>query len=90
MAQNPQQPFDLPTSLAHVRAGGLPIRAQMRLAEEAGPHRRLFTSDLSVSEFLLVEEAKKRIVEVMSTAVKLDVPLVVEAGAAKNWDAAKS
>lgn len=70
MAQNPQQPFDLRTSLAHVRAGGLPIRAQMRLAEEAGPHRRLFTSDLSVSEFLLVEEAKARpISQVMGSSI---------------------
>jgi uncharacterized protein YbjQ (UPF0145 family) len=65
-----QRPIDLATSLAHVRAGGLPIRAQMRLAEEAGPHRRLFTSDLSVSEFLLVEEAKARpISQVMGSSI---------------------
>jgi uncharacterized protein YbjQ (UPF0145 family) len=70
MAQNPQQPFDLQTSLAHVRQGGIPIRAQQRLAEEAGPHRRLFTSDLSVSEFLLTEEAKARpISQVMGSSI---------------------
>ena len=40
-------------SLAHVAQGGIPLRAQERLAEEAGPSRRLFTSDLSVNEFML-------------------------------------
>jgi uncharacterized protein YbjQ (UPF0145 family) len=66
----PQNNFDLATSLAHVRAGGLPLRAQSRLAEEAGPHKRLFTSDLSVSEFLLVEEAKARpISQVMGSSI---------------------
>ena len=65
-----QQPFDINASLAHVKAGGLPIRAQMRLAEEAGPNKRLFTSDLSVSEFLLVEETKaKPISQVMGSSV---------------------
>ena len=65
-----QNPFDLQKSLQHVRAGGLPIRAQMRLAEEAGPHKRLFTSDLSVSEFLLVEEARARpISQVMGSSI---------------------
>jgi uncharacterized protein YbjQ (UPF0145 family) len=64
------QPFDLAASLAHVTAGGLPIRAQMRLAEEAGPHKRLFTSDLSVSEFLLCEEADaKPISQVMGSSI---------------------
>ena len=63
-------PIDLNESLAHVRAGGLPIRAQRRLAEEAGPGKRLFTSDLSVSEFLLVEETKaKPISQVMGSSV---------------------
>ena len=37
--------------------GGLPLRAEQRLADEAGPQRRLFTSDLSVSEFLLARGA---------------------------------
>ncbi len=40
-------------------AAGLPVHARERLAEMrgAGEQRRLFTSDLSVSEFLLVKEA---------------------------------
>ena len=63
-------PFDLNTSLQHVRNGGLPLRAQMRLAEEAGPNKRLFTSDLSVSEFLLVEESRARpISQVMGSSI---------------------
>ena len=44
--------------MAHVAAGGIPLRAQERLAEEAGPHRKLFTSDLSVSEFVLARDIK--------------------------------
>ena len=28
-----RSPFDLATSIEHVRAGGLPLRAQIRLAE---------------------------------------------------------
>ena len=49
--------IDLKASLAHVAAGGIPLRAQERLAEEAGPTRKLFTSDLSVNEFLLTRDA---------------------------------
>lgn len=49
--------IDLGASLARVAAGGIPLRAEERLAEEAGPNRRLFTSDLSVSEFLLARDA---------------------------------
>ncbi len=65
-----RSPFDLATSIEHVRAGGLPLRAQIRLAEEAGPNKRLFTSDLSVSEFLLVEEARARpISQVMGSSI---------------------
>ena len=44
-------------SLARVAAGGIPLRAEERLAEEAGEHRRLFTSDLTVPEFLLARDA---------------------------------
>jgi len=47
------KPIDINLSLAHVARGGIPLRAQERLAEEAGPQRKLFTSDLSVSEYLL-------------------------------------
>ncbi len=54
---NYQRPrIDLRASLQHVAQGGIPLRAQERLAEEAGPHRKLFTSDLSVSEFVLTRD----------------------------------
>jgi uncharacterized protein YbjQ (UPF0145 family) len=53
----PRAPIDLRASLARVAQGGIPLRAEERLAEEAGPNRRLFTSDLSVSEFLMVRDA---------------------------------
>ncbi len=49
--------LDMRASLDHVARGGIPLRAQERLAEEAGPHKRLFTSDLSVNEFLLARDA---------------------------------
>jgi uncharacterized protein YbjQ (UPF0145 family) len=48
--------IDQAQSLAQLRAGGLPLRASLRLKDEAGPGKRLFTSDLSVSEFLLTRE----------------------------------
>ena len=47
--------LDLRASLARVEAGGIPLRAEQRLAEEKG--EGLFTSDLSVSEFLLARDA---------------------------------
>ena len=52
------------------RSGGLPTRAQLRLAEEAGPNRKLFTSDLSVNEFLLASEIEhaQPISQVMGSA----------------------
>ena len=50
--------IDMKKSLAAVAAGGIPLRASERLAEERGEHARLFTSDLSVSEFLLTKLAK--------------------------------
>lgn len=50
--------IDMKKSLAAVMAGGIPLRASERLAEERGEHARLFTSDLSVSEFLLTKHAK--------------------------------
>jgi uncharacterized protein YbjQ (UPF0145 family) len=49
--------IDLAKSLERVRAGGIPLRAEERLAEEAGPHKKLFTSDLSVNEFVLTRDA---------------------------------
>ena len=49
--------IDLEASLRRVEQGGIPLRAEQRLAEEAGEHRRLFTSDLSVPEYLLARDA---------------------------------
>jgi uncharacterized protein YbjQ (UPF0145 family) len=48
--------IDWQASLARVQAGGIPLRAEERLADEAGTHHKLFTSDLSVSEFLLARD----------------------------------
>ena len=50
------QNIDQLASLRQLEGGGLPIRAALRLADEAGPHRKLFTTDLSVNEFLLTRE----------------------------------
>ena len=62
--------IDLATSLSHVARGGIPLRAQERLAEEAGPGRKLFTSDLSVNEFLLARDAGcEPISQVMGSSV---------------------
>ncbi len=64
------QPIDLATSLAHVRSGGLPIRAQLRLADETGPNKKLFTSDLSVNEFLVAREIQTTpISQVMGSSI---------------------
>lgn len=49
-------PIDLRASLERVKKGGIPLRAEERLAEERG--NRLFTSDLTVSEFLLARDAE--------------------------------
>jgi uncharacterized protein YbjQ (UPF0145 family) len=56
MAQH--DPLDLKESLRRVSAGGIPLRAEQRLQEERGEHSRLFTSDLSVSEFILARDAR--------------------------------
>ena len=47
-------------SLASLEAGGLPLRAQERLARQAasGGHSGLWTSDLSVGEFLATRTAR--------------------------------
>jgi uncharacterized protein YbjQ (UPF0145 family) len=47
--------LDLRASLRRVEAGGIPLRAEQRLQEEKG--EGLFTSDLSVSEYLLARDA---------------------------------
>src|SRR5512143_2302268 len=62
--------IDLRASRARVARGGIPTRAAERRAEEAGEHRRLFTSDLSVSEFLLTKQARcEPIAQVMGSSI---------------------
>jgi uncharacterized protein YbjQ (UPF0145 family) len=57
-------------SLARVAQGGIPLRATERLAEEAGAARRLFTSDLSVNEYLLARDAGcETVAQVMGTSI---------------------
>ena len=65
-----RRPLDMKASLQRVSRGGIPLRAVERLAEEAGPGRRLFTSDLSVNEFLLAKDAGcDPIAQVMGTSI---------------------
>ncbi len=62
--------LDLKKSLAQVQNGGIPLRAQERLEEERGDHHRLFTSDLSVNEFLLARDVQVHpISQVMGSSV---------------------
>jgi uncharacterized protein YbjQ (UPF0145 family) len=62
--------IDLKASLAAVANGGIPTRARERLAEEAGPDRKLFTSDLSVNEFVLTRHANcEPISQVMGSSI---------------------
>jgi uncharacterized protein YbjQ (UPF0145 family) len=63
-------PIDLKASLERVARGGIPLRAAERLAEEAGPNPKLFTSDLSVSEFVLTRQAQcTPIAQVMGSSI---------------------
>ena len=63
-------PLDMALSLQRVARGGLPLRAEQRLADEAGPHKRLFTSDLSVNELILTRDAKcEPISQVMGSSI---------------------
>jgi uncharacterized protein YbjQ (UPF0145 family) len=63
-------PIDYRASLARMASGGLPLRAEQRLSDEAGPDRRLFTSDLSVSEFVLARAARcEPISQVMGSCI---------------------
>lgn len=62
--------IDLVESLRRVENGGIPLRAEQRLADEAGPDRKLFTSDLSVSEYLLARDARcEPISQVMGSCI---------------------
>src|SRR3989442_592077 len=68
MARHPA--IDFAQSLQQVRDGGIPSRAVQRLQEEAGPDRKLFTSDLSVSEFILTTHAHcECIAQVMGSCI---------------------
>lgn len=70
MRGRPRPPLDLAESVRRVERGGIPLRAEERLAEEAGEHRRLFTSDLSVSEFLFTRDAHgEPISQVMGSSI---------------------
>ncbi len=70
MNYNRRPQLDLVSSMQHVAQGGIPLRAQERLLEEAGPNRRLFTSDLSVSEFVLTRDVKvDPIAQVMGSSI---------------------
>lgn len=63
-------PIDLAASIARVARGGIPLRAEQRLAEEAGPNKKLFTSDLSVSEFLLARDVGcQPIAQIMGSSI---------------------
>ena len=69
-SQASRRQIDMAASLAKLTGGGLPLRASERLAEEAGPGRKLFTSDLSVNEFLLARDAGcEPIAQVMGTSI---------------------
>lgn len=64
------QNIDFRASLDRVRQGGIPIRAELRLREEAGPNPHLFTSDLSVNEFVLTKQAGAQpISQVMGSSI---------------------
>src|SRR5947209_4058227 len=51
--RKPQSHQEAEASLHSLQAGGLPTQAQRRLGEETAKDHKLFTSDLSVNEFLL-------------------------------------
>ena len=51
--RKPQSHQEAEASLHSLQAGGLPAQAQRRLGEETAGDHKLFTSDLSVNEFLL-------------------------------------
>jgi uncharacterized protein YbjQ (UPF0145 family) len=64
------RPIDLAASIARVARGGIPLRAEERLAEEVGPNKKLFTSDLSVNEFLLARDAGcQPIAQIMGSSI---------------------
>src|SRR5712692_1439709 len=48
-----QTPQEREASLQSLQAGGLPLQGQQRLRQETETDHPLFTSDLSINEFLL-------------------------------------
>lgn len=54
--QRLQQQQEAEASRRALESGGLPLKAQKRLREEQEAGRQLFTSDLSVNEFLLARQ----------------------------------
>jgi uncharacterized protein YbjQ (UPF0145 family) len=70
MSGRTRPPIDLKKSLSRVQGGGIPLRAVERLQDEMGEDSKLFTSDLSVNEFLLSREAGcEPISQVMGTSI---------------------
>jgi len=65
-----QKPLDLRESLKHVAQGGIPLRAQERLVGDGTQRRKLFTSDLSVNEFILGRDIRcEPISQVMGSSI---------------------
>ncbi|MEO7113158.1 MAG: heavy metal-binding domain-containing protein [Polyangiaceae bacterium] len=64
----PTSQIDLRSSLHSISQGGLPTRAKERLADEST--HKLFTSDLSVNEFLLTREIRAEVIsQVMGSSI---------------------
>lgn len=65
-----QEQQEASASQKALEAGGLPLKAQKRLNEEMESGHSLFTSDLSVKEFLLIrEQGYQPISQVMGSAI---------------------
>jgi len=65
-----RRPLDLASSLKHVEQGGIPLRAQERLLGGGAHKRSLFTSDLSVNEFILTRDVRcEPISQVMGSSI---------------------
>jgi uncharacterized protein YbjQ (UPF0145 family) len=70
MSQRGPQILDLHASLELVKKGGIPLRARERLSEEARPDHPIFTTDLSVPEYLLAKDVgAEPISQVMGSSI---------------------
>lgn len=68
MSAPQRKPIDIKASIERLRQGGLPQRAEERLAEEA--NQKLFSSDLSVPEFMLTHAAGcQPVAQVMGSSI---------------------